>query len=508
MKNHINFKNFITAYLLAGNFIIISKAQAQQSPALVANPNKNGRASMIEVQSFTINSVIMGEKREILIVLPSSYEKSSSERRYPITVVTDGEYLIPTLAIVNNELTGNGQIPESILLGITNVSDGSSASSNKRVYDLTPPGLSVSGSSLNEGGDRFLDFIEKEVLPAADKQFRTGEPRFFVGHSSGGLLGTYAAATRSVFCAVVSLDAPVQLGDSWAEEKLISRASTGGKPVRYASLESSFGWSEKEWKKLTLKAPSTWTLYREKLKLEGHETMFMVGAYIGLRQVFNDYSRFSIPETASRVLTYYDELGKSMGGTVIPPKVVLENLVLNLIGEGRKEMAEAAYEKLVFGYGPPPDSSKIIAQIKKIENRPVSETVEGLLATPFPTPEEARLFIGEWVGDIWMGPDQPRSGKTLLRIRVENGKVLGETIHVDGSGTEHVQPWGYMKITPEGLWWGRLNDKQPKGVMLFKSKLDGDSLSGTGQFAGILLNDPPPPLNFSFRRVKPDIKAK
>ena len=143
--------------------------------------------------------------------------------------------------------------------------------------------LSASGSDTNQGGDLFLDFIEKELLPAVDRQFRTATPRFFVGVSSGGVLATYVAATRSTYCAVVSLDAPAHLEENWLAKKLIARASQGGRPVRYGSLEAKFGWPEQSWKTLVNSAPPTWKLYREKLLLEGHQTMQMVGAYIGLR---------------------------------------------------------------------------------------------------------------------------------------------------------------------------------------------------------------------------------
>src|SRR6185503_20520924 len=152
--------------------------------------------------------------------------------------VVDGEYLIAPVATVADELCRNGQIPESVIVGIENIGGADWLSSNKkRVYDLTPPGLSVSGSSLNEGGDRFLDFIEQELLPAVDREFRTAAPRAFVGISSGGILATYAAATRSTYRSVVSLDAPIHLGENWLARKLMARAAAATTPLRYASLE-------------------------------------------------------------------------------------------------------------------------------------------------------------------------------------------------------------------------------------------------------------------------------
>jgi len=222
-------------------------------------------------------------------------------------VLVDGEYLLPTVAAVSDELARNGQIPESVIVAIENAGGADEMSSNqKRVYDLTPPGLSVSGSDLNQGGDRFLDFIEKELLPAVDRKFRIAAPRTFVGVSSGGVLATYVAATRSTYSAVVSLDAPVNLGDNWLAKKLIARAGRGGSPVRYASLEAKFGWPDASWQTLLSTAPTSWKLYREKLQLEGHETMQMLGAYLGLRQVFSDYSRFSAPQSpTTSILPYY-----------------------------------------------------------------------------------------------------------------------------------------------------------------------------------------------------------
>ncbi|MBS1789290.1 MAG: hypothetical protein JST85_16310 [Acidobacteria bacterium] len=481
----------------------------QQAPSLIAKPDRivsTSRGS--NAQSFEISSAILKETRRILVVLPASYAQSAPDRRYPVTVVVDGEYLMPAVATVSDELTRNGQIPESVIVGIENIGGTNfQASNQKRVYDLTPPGLSVSGSNRNQGGDRFLDFIEKELLPAVDHQFRTAAPRIFVGVSSGGILATYAAATRSTYSAIVSLDAPIHLGENWLAQKLLARATAGGAAIRYASLEARFGWPDAEWQKLNSAAPATWKLYREKFQLEGHETMQMLGAYIGLRQVFSDYSRLSAPEyPTTSILPYYLKVGVSLGSPVIPPKKLLQTVVEDLLIEGRGTAAKEAYQTLVFGYGLPADSAKLLAEIAEVERRPPpSETVEGLLATPFPTPEAINGFVGEWRGDVWMNPDEPRTGKQKLRVRVVNGRVLGETIHHLPNGQELVQPWTYLKITPDGLTWGYMNGMRPRGVLLFEAKLDGDTLAGEERMGGVNFKFPdgssPPPLRFSFKRI-------
>ncbi len=488
-------------------------ARSQQPPSLVAETGEVVSATRgASAQAYQIASAILKETRRVLIALPASYSHSAPERRYPVTVVVDGEYLIAPVAVVSEELSRNGQIPESVIVGIENVRGGDWMSSNKkRVYDLTPPGLSVSGSGLNEGGDRFLDFIEKELLPAIDLQFRTTAPRAFVGVSSGGILATYVAATRSTYRAVVSLDAPVHLGDNWLAKKLTERANSplapASGPVRYASLEARFGWPDSEWKTLVEKAPASWILYREKFRLEGHETMQMLGAYIGLRQVFGDYSRFSAPEApTTSILPHYVIVGASLGACVFPPKKLLQNVVEDLLMEGRGAAAREAYNTLVAGYGAPADSVNLLARIADVERRPPpTETVEGLLATPFPTPEEARPYIGDWVGGSWMKPEEPHTGDLTLRIRIENGRVIGETIHPTAPPEFRVTRWQYLKITPQGMTWGVMNGMRPRGVVLFEGKLEGDTLSGKSRFGGIDFRrpdgGPPPSQSFSFKRV-------
>jgi Putative esterase len=495
-------------FSLALVFSMVSYAVHAQSvqPTLTAESSRNMTASRgSATQAFQIPSAILKETRRIQIVLPASYAQSAATRRYPVTVVVDGEYLIPTVATVADELTRNGQIPESVIVGIENVGGSDVMTSNqKRVYDLTPPGLSISGSDKNQGGDLFLDFIEKELLPAVDRQFRTAAPRFFVGISSGGVLATWVAATRSTYSAVVSLDAPVDREENWLAKKLIARAGQSGRPVRYASLEAKFGWPEPMWKSLLSSAPSTWKLYREKLPLEGHETMQMVGAYIGLRQVFGDFSRLSAPEApTTSIIPYYKKVGESLGAEVIPPKRLLQNTLDDLLMEGRGAAAREAYQLLSLGYGEPADSAKLLARIEQVEKQPPpTETIEALIATPFPKPEEVKQYLGDWVGDVWLGENGPQPGRVTLRIRVENGNVICEIVRRNENGEESVHEVEYLKVTPEGLTYGFMNGMRPRAMNLFEGKLTGDTLAGKKRFGGIRFEEKGPALQFSFKRVK------
>jgi hypothetical protein len=483
--------------------VTVPGVAAQQASTLVADPARHVLGTRgADAEAFNIRSSILDQTRRVNVVFPASYANGPTSRRYPVMIVLDGEANVPATAAVADELARNGMIPEAIIVAIENT-DGTRG----RVHDLTPPGLSVSGSSLSEGGDRFLDFIERELLPAVDRQLRGGEPRTFIGHSSGAILVTYAAATRSTYRAVIAIDAPIGLGENWLARKLTERAATRVTPLRYVSLESRFGWTDTAWQTLVATAPASWKLRREALRLEGHETLYMLGAYLGLREVFSDYSRLVAQEKpAAEVLPYYVTISNAFGGRLPPPKRLLRDVMDDLIVEGRGAGARAAYEMLVQTYGAPPDDAQIRVELADAERKPEpTETVASLLATPFPTPAEASRFIGDWVGSHWMSPDEPRNQRETLRIRVEAGRVVGELLNPEAPPEHRVRTLDYLRVTPAGLTYGLLNGMRPRGVVLWEGTLIGDTLAGKQRWGGVASPYPPDTRvdpGFLFTRVR------
>ncbi|HTM24600.1 MAG TPA: alpha/beta hydrolase-fold protein [Vicinamibacterales bacterium] len=490
---------FVCLFLSLGAPLKMAGA-VQPAPSLVPAPARTTRDTHV-IERYSITSSILKQTRMVDVALPASFPQTGANRRYPVAVLFDGETNTTTGATVSGELARNGLIPEMILVGIENVD-----ALNGRVYDLTPPGLSVSGSDLNQGGDRFLDFIQQELLPAVDLQFRGAAPRLLIGHSSGAILATYAAATRPAFRGVIAIDGPIALENSWLARKLIARAKEPSTPpLRYALYEAKFRWPDRIWDELAAVAPASWRVRRDTMRLEGHETVYMIAAYQGLREIFADYSRLAASaKPGTQMISHYDEVSAGFGAMLVPPRRLLVDAMSDLISEGRGAQARAAYDLLVAGYGAPPDGADWSARIADAERQPApAETVEGLLKTPFPTPEEVRPFLGEWMGSIWMTAAQPRRNNITLRIRVENGRVIGETRNADAppemSGWIRVD---YLRVTQNGLTWGRLNGMRPRGVMLWEGTLQGITLSGTGRWGGIAVTDPPgTERGFSFTRT-------
>lgn len=469
------------------------------SPSLVpAEPGPGAPAD--GRQHFTIASAVLGETRRVFVSVPPSFDRSPATRRYPLLVVTDGEAPSATAAVTaSRELSRTGLAPELVIVGVENA-----GGYEKRVYDLTPPGLSVSGSDREQGGDRFLDFLEGELLPAVDARFRTAAPRVLMGHSSGGVLATWAAATRDTWRFTIALDTPVHLDEDWLAERLIDRARRGGQPVRYASYNAQFGWPDRAWTALVAAAPESWVLRNERWKEETHVSMPMLGAYLGLRELFLDYSRKAAPVyPTTSILPYYASLSEPYGGAVVPPEPLMRDVVTDLALEGRGREAQAAFDQLLRAYGEAPNAADLRASIEEaLTLPPPDESVESLLATPMPATGDVASLVGEWAGETRR---EHQVGRFTLVIEDDAGRAKGRVTWHFGD-QQLVQTLQYLTVQPDGFTYGYMNGMRPRGMLLYVMTRDGDGYRGTMKWGGVrppqMRPGGPPPEYISLRRVR------
>lgn len=482
---------------LAFVFLLMGCKVTAQTSRLVADPGASLPSAIgAGGSAYQFVSTSIGETRSVLIGLPKSYPVT--HREYPVIIVLDGEASFRPAMTVVSELTSLGHIPESIVVGIPNTN---------RLRDLTPPGLSVSGSSKNEGGDRFLDFLEKELMPAMKTQFRASGFAVLVGHSSGAIIATYAAATRPAFPFVVLMDSPTHLGDNWLVDRMIDAARNPAlSRLRYVSLESRFGYSDSLWNVVKNAAPKTWVLERQHLDNESHVSLPFFGMYLGLRELFQDYQTTKAPQSpTSSTLAYYRDLSKAYGTTVIPSPGLIRQVMEDLEMEGQSKRANDAWDMLVTNYGMPPDSLEWRERLAKLAAQPpLTETVEGLLATPLPKSSDAKQFLGEWHGVEWMNEDDKHD--QLVRFRDSSGVLVGETINYPEPGHQLVMPFTYIKLVDGGITWGYMNGMRPRGMLLFEGKLKDGVMKGEMRFGGVRLTMPPgmehPQIQFELRKQK------
>ncbi|MEZ5289834.1 MAG: alpha/beta hydrolase-fold protein [Vicinamibacterales bacterium] len=159
-----------------------------------------------------VRSDVLGERRQLLVRLPETYHRAL-DRRYPVAFVLDGSALdIPT-ADSAALMARLALTPELIVVGIPNVS------AEGRQRDYTPPFMRQDidrADSAFGAGDRFLDFLEREVVPLVERVYRSDGHRVLIGHSRGGLLVTYALIARPTMFDAFLAHSPALWRDDFA----------------------------------------------------------------------------------------------------------------------------------------------------------------------------------------------------------------------------------------------------------------------------------------------------
>ena len=132
-----------------------------------------------------IQSAILHEERILRISLPDDYVQT--QRSYPLLIQLDGT--AEALAIAVNDvrtLSSRGEIPVMIVAGIENTD---------RWRDMLPVKLKKRPSA--GGADNFLAFLQDELLPYLDRNYRLDSTRILYGRSNSALFAVFALTGNS-----------------------------------------------------------------------------------------------------------------------------------------------------------------------------------------------------------------------------------------------------------------------------------------------------------------------
>ena len=119
----------------------------------------------------TIKSNFLNERRAIEIQLPRSYE-TDVMKNYPLIIVMDGDYMFNLVSGSVDYLSFWGDIPENLVVGISQRDSRFDDSSNLDPIDYTP----ISSTA------NFYDFLINELIPFITKNYRVSNFRILVGH--------------------------------------------------------------------------------------------------------------------------------------------------------------------------------------------------------------------------------------------------------------------------------------------------------------------------------------
>ncbi|GAA4036043.1 hypothetical protein GCM10022409_21200 [Hymenobacter glaciei] len=315
----------------------------------------------------TIPSKILGQKRAVLIHIPTSNggNKIKDRGRYPVIYLLDGSDNFNSVVSITEHMEESSLCPPVIVVGIVHAD---------RLSELTTGADKEFPNSVGKG-EKFMSFVEKELIPYVDATYPTTTYRTFIGHSVGGLTVVNALLHNpNLFNSYVSLDGALW----WNDQKVVKEAKKilpthpyKGKKLFMAManrLERGVDTLsvQKDTSAATFLMRSNISFIKEvsknkrnelgfKYKFyedDNHSSVRLIGEYDALRFIYDFYklkiydSELNNPDfnLNSLLIAHYKNVSEQMGYTVKPDESQVNNLGYQMLRTKQFKKSESLFK--------------------------------------------------------------------------------------------------------------------------------------------------------------------
>lgn len=269
--------------------------------------NSWANGNNIAIQQLEIDSSVLGEKRNLVVYLPENYQQSDA--RFPVLYLTDGDVQGPHTAGTLDYLAKFEQTPSMIVVGIVNPRD-------KRERDLTLADPAQQNSQQLVKSDRFLAFVEQEVIPLVKKQFRTLDYQALSGTSFGGQFALHALIKRpGLFDGVIAISPSLYTNNhqmlALVEAALKNKQLQGRLYLSIANEEPAMTEPFQKLLELIQRYPTDKLAVTNQLFAhETHNTTVLQGQYHGLKYLFAGWAIPESPQTLADLQAVFAKRSK------------------------------------------------------------------------------------------------------------------------------------------------------------------------------------------------------
>lgn len=186
-----------------------------------------GESATGDLRLHQLRSRVFRNARFLRVWLPPGYDDAgNNDRRYPVLYLNDGQNLFEAMSSytgvewqvdeTGDRLIRAGVIPPMIIVGIDNAT--------KDRFREYMPHRSLHPMMLRVQGNRYPNFLIKEVMPFVDRNYRvaTGPENTGLGGSSlGALIALYTAVVRPGVIGRLLLESP----SLWASNRQLIKES-------------------------------------------------------------------------------------------------------------------------------------------------------------------------------------------------------------------------------------------------------------------------------------------
>lgn len=331
-------------------------------------------------KKYAMASAVLGEQRAYWVSLPPDYNSTKYlPQRYPVVYLLDGDANFHSFTGLLQYLAKGpyAMIPQMIVVGILNTD---------RTRDLTPTAAGREAffdkkqtMFINSGGgENFIRFLEKELRPTIDSQFRTNGYSILTGHSFGGLTAVNILLNHTeLFNSYIIMDPSLW----WDNQLLLKQADSllPRKDFAHRNVYVSLAHKESVPQDTTTDMESSIRYFGEALhryqpkglrwhwkyyENEDHGTVSVPASFDALKFIFQGHQvhvKQAVDDPAM-VTRHFAALSKQLGVPVHPSEAYLDWMGNYCLSINHPEKAVLFYQQAVALY---PGSSYSQAQLAK-----------------------------------------------------------------------------------------------------------------------------------------------
>jgi len=147
-----------------------------------------------QVKKEIFESFKLQERRDVSYYIPEEY---TDEKKYPVILVLDGEYLFDQVVATSKFYSQFHGMPESIIIGVNQNEN------DKRFEDCS---FDEVNGLPTEKGKQFFEFVGMELLPFIESNYKTAPFKMFIGYDITANFGNfYLFKEKSLFNSYVSI---------------------------------------------------------------------------------------------------------------------------------------------------------------------------------------------------------------------------------------------------------------------------------------------------------------
>ncbi|MFT4831912.1 MAG: putative alpha/beta superfamily hydrolase [Psychroserpens sp.] len=247
-----------------------------------------------QVTQEVFESYKLQEKRDVSYYIPESY---TAEKKYPLIVVLDAEYLFDNVVANAKFYSKFSGMPESIIVGVEQSKNG------LRFNDC---GFDEASGLPTDQGKSFFEFIGMELIPYLESNYSTAPFKMFVGYDVTANFGNfYLFKDDSLFNAYISIS-PTLAPEM--ENRLPARLGAINKKIFYSLIVEGQSSSDKN--RILAMDKAIKELNKESLRYffdiyenADHISVATYGIGKALDNIFNMFKPISKKEYKEKILT-------------------------------------------------------------------------------------------------------------------------------------------------------------------------------------------------------------